>query len=427
MLSDSKLERACRLNRFYAFTVICESRPNDQPGWAHKFAEIAKLLSFSNPCQIDEKAFATKVANWQEAHGILPCDGILGQKTWAAIAAQISSGFSILGPLPIWLSFSAPFAAAQLAFCGSEMLGSRAIIPARGFLFIVGHVLPEVGQKNLVARVAVIPKDLVLHPTNRWANMSPAEHIIQLGLGESQYVNASNMPHGGIRNMMQDKQGVLIDIDKVKKAGGKVFKPKELVSHLNAIKGADDDIAMMIDDLIYQVKHEDGWSLVEGKTPKGAVRKLSPQHMKYLQASDRIGIGMQSMMELFPENTPDTIAQHSVESANLNTAYKNARTTGRLLRGMSVVGAAFTAYDVGNAAKESLDQNSIRPISAEGVRQVGGWASGVAGAKIGFVAGAAMGIETGPGAIITGGVGSLIVGAAGYAGADWVADLIYEN
>lgn len=39
----------------------------------------------------------------------------------------------------------------------------------------------------------------------------------------------------------------------------------------------------------------------------------------------------------------------------------------------------------------------------------------------------AQGIETGPGAIITGLVGGIVAGAAGYYGADWIADHIYEN
>ena len=41
--------------------------------------------------------------------------------------------------------------------------------------------------------------------------------------------------------------------------------------------------------------------------------------------------------------------------------------------------------------------------------------------------GAGVGIETGPGAIITGLVGGIIFGTAGYFGADWVADHVYEN
>jgi len=69
----------------------------------------------------------------------------------------------------------------------------------------------------------------------------------------------------------------------------------------------------------------------------------------------------------------------------------------------------------------------MKPISAEVVRQAGGWGSAVAGMKIGAATGAALGIETGPGALLTGLVGGIVFGAAGYYGADWVADFIDEN
>ena len=39
----------------------------------------------------------------------------------------------------------------------------------------------------------------------------------------------------------------------------------------------------------------------------------------------------------------------------------------------------------------------------------------------------ALGIEADPEAIITGLVGGIVAGAAGYYGADWIADHIYEN
>lgn len=82
---------------------------------------------------------------------------------------------------------------------------------------------------------------------------------------------------------------------------------------------------------------------------------------------------------------------------------------------------------MGKASKTSVELGSVKPISAEVVRQAGGWGSAIAGAKIGAVTGAALGIETGPGTIITGLVGGIVAGAAGYYGAEWIADHIYEN
>jgi hypothetical protein len=103
------------------------------------------------------------------------------------------------------------------------------------------------------------------------------------------------------------------------------------------------------------------------------------------------------------------------------------RTMKGLGRGAGYLGAAMTAYDLANATKQSIEQESPKPIAAETVRQVGGWGGALAGAKIGALGGAALGIETGPGAILTGLAGGLIGGIGGYLGADWLADKIHEN
>lgn len=423
MSGNLNLDRASRLNRFYAFTLAPQGGSKARPGWAHKFHEIAQLLSFSNPCDVDAKTFAAKVSEWQKENGITPFDGVIGQKTWAAMTAIIAGRVAMSGPLPMWLAMAAPFSFATSAFCGLGSIGSNAVIPARGFLFVLGHVLPEVGQRNLVSRVAIIPNDLILHPTNRWASLSATEHVIQMGAGESQFINASNMPHGGIQNIMGDKKGVLIDIQKVKRAGGKVITPKQLVSLLEIYRATDP----YIDFIINQVKNEAGWALVKGPTPEGAVRPLSPQHMKYLDAADQIGERMQAAINIVPEHTDNVVALHTEKAAKLSASYNHARMTGRVLRGFSAVGFAVTAYEIGSATKKSIDERSFRPIGAETIRQTGGWASAAAGAKLGFATGAAVGIETGPGAIITGAVGAIVVGALGYFGADCVADYIYEN
>jgi hypothetical protein len=88
---------------------------------------------------------------------------------------------------------------------------------------------------------------------------------------------------------------------------------------------------------------------------------------------------------------------------------------------------AITVVDLGLATRQSIQQSSFKPVTAEVIRQVGGWGGAAAGAKIGFLVGAACGIETGPGAIVTGAVGALVFGAAGYFGADWIADQISPN
>lgn len=99
----------------------------------------------------------------------------------------------------------------------------------------------------------------------------------------------------------------------------------------------------------------------------------------------------------------------------------------RGLQAFQVIGFAITAVDMKHAVDKSKATHSIRPISAEAVRQVGGWGMAAVGAKAGGALGVAFGIETGPGALAFGVVGMAIGGTAGYFGADWVADLIDEN
>jgi hypothetical protein len=50
-----------------------------------------------------------------------------------------------------------------------------------------------------------------------------------------------------------------------------------------------------------------------------------------------------------------------------------------------------------------------------------------AGAKAGVLIGGAAGIESGPGLVLTAIGGGIIFGIAGYMGADWIADFIYED
>jgi hypothetical protein len=82
---------------------------------------------------------------------------------------------------------------------------------------------------------------------------------------------------------------------------------------------------------------------------------------------------------------------------------------------------------LGKAGVQSYEQSTVKPIAAESIRQLGGWAAAVAGMKLGTAAGAAFGIATGPGVVIAAGAGALIGGVAGYFGFDWIADQIYEN
>lgn len=99
----------------------------------------------------------------------------------------------------------------------------------------------------------------------------------------------------------------------------------------------------------------------------------------------------------------------------------------RGLQGVQIVGFVVTAVELTQATQKSLARQSIAPVAAEGIRQVGGWAMAWGGMKLGGVAGAMVGIETGPGAILFGAAGAVAGGFAGYMGFDWIADPIDSN
>jgi hypothetical protein len=92
-----------------------------------------------------------------------------------------------------------------------------------------------------------------------------------------------------------------------------------------------------------------------------------------------------------------------------------------------VVGVVVDAIQLGTAAKQSVEHGSVKPIAAQTIRVVGGWAAAWAGAKAGEVVGGIAGVETGPGLVLTAIGGGIIGGTAGYFGADWIADWVYEN
>ena len=92
-----------------------------------------------------------------------------------------------------------------------------------------------------------------------------------------------------------------------------------------------------------------------------------------------------------------------------------------------VVGVIVDTVQLGSAAIESVEQGSGRPLAAQTVRTAGSWAMAWAGAKGGFLLGGALGVETGPGLVLTAIGGGIVGGIAGYLGADWIADFIYED
>jgi hypothetical protein len=92
-----------------------------------------------------------------------------------------------------------------------------------------------------------------------------------------------------------------------------------------------------------------------------------------------------------------------------------------------VVGVIVDTAQMAGATVESFEKGSAKPAAAQAVRTAGGWAMAWAGAKAGMAVGALAGVETGPGMVLTAMGGGFVGGMAGYFGADWIADFIYEN
>jgi hypothetical protein len=224
------------------------------------------------------------------------------------------------------------------------------------------------------------PEKYGLMPKQWGATPSVAEHV--MGNHTSSYVSSSSIfPEGSPRF---DGRSVFIDIAKAKAAGARLVSTDEIIASLQEYKAKNPHLAKRIDKIAKYVEDIDKEVLVHG----------------------------------------EKIPAKAVFNANSLKVAKIATGAGRVVQ---VLGIVLTAYDLEQASEKSFKAKSVKPISAEVIRQAGGWGGAVEGFKLGGVGGAMLGIETGPGAIITGLVGGIIFGAAGYLGADWVADHIDEN
>lgn len=131
--------------------------------------------------------------------------------------------------------------------------------------------------------------------------------------------------------------------------------------------------------------------------------------------------GMEGGEVLFEPGSAGIIPPEAVETPWL-----------RNMRGVSRaffwIGVAFTAKDLGEALKETIDTGDIRPFAREVVRQAAGWGGALAGAGEGAAFGATVGSLFGPvgtvvGGVVGGIVGGIIGGIAGFLAGDWLSDL----
>lgn len=272
-------------------------------------------------------------------------------------------------------------------------------MPARAFFFVI---VDEVGRDGFLVRKIyastnspylasmnlsplkqmseLYPEKYGLSPKTFEAPTSVAEHV--MGNNKSPYISTSSIfPEGSPRF---EGREIFIDIEKARASGAKLISTEEIVAALRQYQAQNPHLTKRIEKIIAYVRDVDKEILIHGeRVPAKAV--FNPK--------------------------------------SLGTTNKIIATA----RVVQVIGVALTAYDLEQATEKSFKAKSVKPISAEVIRQAGGWGGAIAGFKVGGIAGAAVGIETGPGAIITGIVGGIIFGSAGYFGADWVADHVDKN
>jgi hypothetical protein len=264
------------------------------------------------------------------------------------------------------------------------------VLPGRAFMFVVADEMNPFARKA-VRKVLLPPKGVtdpallkqIMHPQHYgFSSLDPLSPVSMGrhvgGRVDSRFISASNRPLGSPRF---EGEKFWIDVAKAERAGIKVHETSTIIADLDRITAKTRNPMQrakfqQIRDLSLKVDHE---ILFEGHIPAAAVKTT----------------GMMVMT--------------------------------RGAQVVSGVGIILTAYDLEQAGQRSIQQHSVKPLAAESVRQVGGWAGAWLGAEVGAMAGAAVGIETGPGAIVTGLVGGVIGGVAGFMDASWIADEIEKR
>ena len=308
------------------------------------------------------------------------------------------------------------------------------LVRHHGFEFVIFEQLPLISDgTKIIRKVAVVPRGYMmpvprlgpipapwvgpLRPADPFGLLPPAEHVLGLDPKTSPFLSASDRSMGAAT---MRGEPLLIDVAKVRAAGGQILTVEELASQLSRYAADNPSTRMTIEKLINTITQVEGEVLVKGNVPAGAASRITgTAHLGHIN----------SAQALFEDLKAGRIKQEAFEQGirEIEQAYARARIVGRIGRVCTVVAIVVTVIDLGRATDKSVQQGSVKPIAAESLRQIGGWGGAIAGAKIGGVLGAAVGIETGPGAIVTGVIGAIAFGYLGYIGADLIADQISPN
>ncbi len=277
---------------------------------------------------------------------------------------------------------------------GTASAHQPALVPSAWYVFVLADEIDPTRAK-VVRRVLVDPrmavdaaraagKALPLFPSPERYGFVPTDPHSAVSLGRhakglkpSPFISASKGWFGATRF---SGSPFWIDVQAARAAGATIHDTGEILADLDRIVN---------------------------KTASAA-SKADLERVKQLVVADR-----------------EVLLKGSVPASAVKGAGRMAAT--RALQGVQIVGFAMTAVNMAHATEQSIDQGSAKPIVAETVRQVGGWATAWACMKLGAAGGALVGIETGPGALVTGAIGGIVGGVAGYFGFDWIADHISEN
>ncbi len=218
-------------------------------------------------------------------------------------------------------------------------------------------------------------------PKDPNAKFTPGQHALGEHLPKgSQYVSGSHKP-GGATNFQGEP--FAIDPAKTQASGTKFHDTPEIAADMDRMAREGQVSGKRVEAWKGAQQTTEGVPTKPGQPPKGEV--------------------------LFEGRIPP----EAVESKGIRAA-KGAG------RALTFLGIALTAFDVGYALAESIDQESPKPIAKELVRQAGTWGGVVGGAK----GGAFVGSFAGPIGTVVGGIaGGLVGGAIGYLAGSWVADL----
>jgi LysM domain len=271
---------------------------------------------------------------------------------------------------------------------------SPSIVPLRPFMFIIADEVNPFSKK-VVRKVVVNPalatsvsaklgRSISAFPNPEKFGLIPSDPNSMLpsgrhamGMKPSPFISASKSLFGSKRIMGQP---FWIDLAKAEAAGATVHGTQEILTDMDRIASKTKNATEIAKiNNIKKLIVADAEVLIRGPVPPAAIK----------------GVGSMAFT--------------------------------RGMQGLQVVGFVMTAVDLNSAAQKSVTNHSVKPITAEVVRQAGSWASTWAGMKLGASGGALLGIETGPGALLTGFLGGVVGGAAGYFGFDWIADHIDEN